>query len=540
MAKKQATAIDIGADSIKVARLEQTSSGIKIVNIGIGRYPRGEDVEVSDDIIIKTLRDVFLQIKIRSKSVAFSSPRSLASAKRLSFQTPSITDAELADMVELQAEVEIPFEASNAIYNHHNIQRTQDSVSAELVAVRKNDIERYMNIFREAGILPTMILPSTYATSVLALNQLADSETDHTTMVVDIGARRTDLCILRGDRMAFSRSFPLGGDQLTQAYAGELSLSFQDAEERKISSASLEGETPEPLVLQWAARLSEELQRSIQAFSRDMLGVEQIGNIWLCGASATIPGLVQYIADRLTIPASLWNPFSVFEVDASVELPEDLRYCFAVSLGLGTNVFTEHVGINLLPIEERQRKERAKQRIFTISYAAAAVMLIAGLAWGVINWKNTRNVQLESVSEKLADVRKDSERASTILIDELVMAKILSPRLSPLDILKELSEQFPDRTKVAFTNFSLDRTQKITLMVEANSQADLSELISKLDKSDLFEDVKSGVWSPREKGEKKEKRQIVQAQITCKLAKNADNQKKKKLTEQSSAMASAK
>ena len=63
MAKKQATAIDIGADSIKVARLEQTSSGIKIVNIGVGRYPRGEDVEVSDDIIIKTLRDVFSQMK---------------------------------------------------------------------------------------------------------------------------------------------------------------------------------------------------------------------------------------------------------------------------------------------------------------------------------------------------------------------------------------------------------------------------------------------------------------------------------------------
>jgi Tfp pilus assembly protein PilN len=64
----------------------------------------------------------------------------------------------------------------------------------------------------------------------------------------------------------------------------------------------------------------------------------------------------------------------------------------------------------------------------------------------------------------------------------------------------------------------LDRTQKITINVEANSHAEISDLISKLDRSGLFADVKSGQISTTEKQKGK---QILQAQITCKLSDNA-------------------
>jgi len=566
VAKKLATAIDIGTDAIKVVQLEYTSanfsfkkkssiirnteefshslSEVKIVNFGMGRYPRPNvNAEISDDTIVSTLRNVMSQANIKPKSVAISIPRALVTTKKLNFhtRTSALTDEEINEMVALQAEIEIPFGANNAIYNYHNIQKSSEGMSAELVAARKETIAWYMGILKSADLQVAQILPSTYAIGALALNQLASNSveagSENTTMVIDIGAEYTDLCIIRSNRIAFSRSFPIGGDLLTKAYVQEQGLSFEEAEEYKISNASLEEDAPversdipgigaaaptlrsaQGQAYEWAAKLSEELRRSIQAFSRDMLGAETVDSIWMCGCSAIIPGLDQYITDRLAIPTKLWNPFAAFETNLSAEPPEKLKYSFAVSLGLALNTFTHQVTVNLLPIEEVQRKEKAKQRIFTLSYAAAALILIVGVFVGVNKWVSSRNTQLEAINAKLQAVQKSLEQTKNLLTDDLVMTNALYPRVSPLDVLKELSEKFPDRTKIALTNFTLDRTQKITINVEANSHAEISNLISQLDRSGFFTEVKSGQIATTEKQKDK---QVLQAQITCKLADDA-------------------
>jgi len=533
VAKKLATAIDIGTSSVKVVQLENTSSGIRIVNFGMQSYPRPDaDAEISDDTIVSTLGDVLSQAKIKPKYVAISIPRALVTARKLNFhtQTSNLTDEEISEMVALQAEAEIPFGAGNAIYNHHNVQKSPEGLSAELVAARKETIEQYMNLFKSADLQIDSILPSTYAISSLALTQLAsnnvtpnheasEDRSENTTMVIDIGAEYTDMCILRGNRIVFSRSFPIGGDLLTKAYAQERELSFDEAEEYKISNASLERDSIAAApTYEWASRLSEELQRSIQAFGRDMLGVETVDSIWMCGSGAIIPGLDQYITDRLNISTELWNPLATFEVDLPEEPPENLKYSASVSLGLALNTFTNSVTINLLPIEETQRKEKAKQRLFTLSYAAAALIMIVGISVGTNTWIRSRNAQLEEVNADLLRVQNTSQQNKRLLTDDLVMTKMLSPRVSPLDILKELSEQFPDRAKIALTNFTLDRTQKVTINVEANSHAEISDLISKLGRSELFTDVRSGQISTTEKQKDK---QVLQAQVTCKLSDNA-------------------
>lgn len=547
MAKKLATAIDIGTDSVKVVQLQNTSSGINIVNFGMARYPRADaDAEVSDDVIVNTLRNVLSQAKIKAKSVVISIPRILVTAKKLNFhtQTSALTDEEINEMVALQAEVEIPFGAGNAIYNHHNIQKSPEGMSAELVAARKETIAWYMGILKSSDLQADAVLPSTYAVGALALNQLisdnvpatqeaVDERNGNTTMVIDIGAGYTDLCILRSNRIAFSRSFPIGGDLITKTYAKEQGLSFEDAEEYKIANASLESHAPAATpTYEWASKLSGELQRSIQAFGRDTLGFvsdantelrqkrrsERIDSIWMCGYGATIRGLDRYITDSLEIPTKLWNPLAAFESNLPEKPPESLKYSFAVSLGLALNTFTNQITVNLLPVEEAQRKEKAKQRFFTLSYAAAALILIVGIFVGVNSWISSRNIQLAEISAKLQNVQKSSEQNKNLLLDDLVMTTMLSPRISPLDVLKELSEQFPDRTKIALTNFTLDRTQKITINVEANSHTEISNLISKLGRSGLFTAVNAGQISTTEKQKDK---QVLQAQITCKLSDDA-------------------
>ena len=102
------------------------------------------------------------------------------------------------------------------------------------------------------------------------------------------------------------------------------------------------------------------------------------------------------------------------------------------------------------------------------------------------------------------------------------MTDLLAPRLSSLDILREFSTRFTDRTKVALTTLSLTRLDepdkaKITFNVEANSHQNISQLVSVMKQSGLFREIKQGQVTAAERS----KRSIFQVQISCNLASNA-------------------
>ncbi len=516
MPTKQVTAIDIGTNAVKVIELEETSSGMRMVNWGIAQYQYGAAGEVTDDVIIDRLSDVSTRTKMKPKSTVLSIPRSLVTVKKLVNLPSANTDDEIENIVNLQAEVAIPFGAGNAVYDYHNVQRSQDGASAELVATRRSDVERYMDILKAVGIRPSAIVPSAYASSALALSFLVNDDADSTTMVLDIGAGTTDLSILHRGRIAFSRSFSIGGNHLTQAYAREDNLSFEDAEEHKIASATLRDDSPPALLVEWASGLTEELRRSIQAFNRERIGEEQIDDIRLCGGAAMLPGLDKFITDSLQIPTTLWNPLSVLEPNVGAEPPNNLSYGFAVPLGLCVNYFTDKVAVNLLPREELERKAKKRQKMFALSYAAAALIFLIGVAWGGRAWVSSRNTRLYNLTTQLEETETVAKHSNALLTDDLIMAEMLLSRVSPLDVLLELTQKNPDRKKVAFTDFTLDRG-RIKLNAEASSDADASNVVSFLYKSKLFTNVKAGQFNTIERN----KKPVVQFQITCQLADRA-------------------
>ena len=104
----------------------------------------------------------------------------------------------------------------------------------------------------------------------------------------------------------------------------------------------------------------------------------------------------------------------------------------------------------------------------------------------------------------------------------MVIADLLTPRVSALDILRELSLRFSDRTKVAWTTFNITHLDeldkaKITFNVEAQSHEDVSEIIRVMDQSGIFIDIKSGDVSSVQR----DRKPIFQTQIACNLSSDA-------------------
>ena len=532
MAKNQVVSIDIGTSAIKLAQLEQTASGIRLVNAGIETYPNASPTtEIPTEVISETLQRLWRGISGRSTLVVLSIPRLSVTSRRLTNLPAAATEDQLSNLVSMQAETELPFRVEDAIYDYHGVHRSEDTISAELIAARGETVQQQIDYLKPLGLTPTGVLPSTLATSVLAgiVNHKNDSSAEMT-MVVDIGAGRTDFCLLADNVLRFSRSFPIGGNQLTHLYQQEMGSDFAVAERRKIMDAvlnqHLQATNPS---YEWADGLVAELQRSISGAKRELNLTEDriVREIWLCGGGARISGLTEYLADRLEVPVLHWNPLDAFkkvwdEQRSNIQSVDGFDDTLAVALGLGVNALTSQISLDLLPSEEKVKLTQAQQRKRTLMAVAAGFALIVGLGLGGLTWSRIHQAKIVALDGAIRNISQSEANAKRTLVKDLAMVNFLTPRASPLDIVRELSVRFDDRTKIAWTSLNITKLDdpekaKITFNIEAQSHQDVSQTISILAQSGAFTNIKSGQVTSIER----DKKPIFQVQITCNLAKDA-------------------
>ena len=542
MAKNQIISIDIGTSAIKLVQLEQTASGICLVNAGIEAYPHTDPAtEISAEIISETLQRLWGRVGGRSASVALSIPRLSVTSRRITNLPAAAAEDQLSNLVSMQAETELPFRVEDAIYDHHDVHHSENGISVELIAAKRETVQQQIDYLKPLGLTPTSVIPSALATSVLAgITSHKDSASAEMTMVVDIGAGRTDLCLMDGDALRFSRSFPIGGNHLTQLYQQETGGDFEVAERRKIMDAALDQQPQdaapssflESSTHQWAEGLVAELMRSINGAKRELNLTEDriVDEIWLCGGSARISGLTDYIADRLEIPTLHWNPLDAFtevwdEQHSNAQSVDGFSDTLAVALGLGVNALTSKIALDLLPSEEKVKLTQAQQRKRTLMAVAAGLVLLVGLGLGGLTRSRIHQAKITTLDGAIRNISQAESNAKRTLTKDLAIVNLLAPRVSPLDIARELSVRFADRTQVAWTTLNISRLDdleraKITFNIEAQSHQDVSQTISAMAQSGVFTNIKSGQVTSIERN----KKPIFQAQITCNLAKDAIQQ----------------
>ena len=412
-------------------------------------------------------------------------------------------------------------------------------MSVELIAARREAVQKQIDYLKPLGILPRAVLPSSLAICVLAAMQLNGNSSDQRIMVVDIGASRTDLCVMRESVLQFSRSFPAGGDLLTRHYQSETGGDFASAETIKIANAGLDepsqSSTPTHL---WADEfLTEKLKRSIGAAGRELelTEGELVREIWLCGGGAQIPGLSNYVATQLQIPTRLWNPLDALtssspnqtvvnrdELQPTLQSIEGFGGSLAVSLGLGVNALTRQITLDLLPKEEKAKLTQAEKKSQMLMGIAAGAVLLFGLVLGGLAYRASHQSKISDLDDRIWSIKGTESSAKKALVKDLTIADLLTPRSSPLDIFREFSIRFADRTKIAWTNWNisnLDQPEKakIVFSVEASSHQEISKMLSVMAQSGLVKDIKSGQITSIER----DKKQISLVQVTCNLSPEA-------------------
>ena len=339
--------LDIGSNNIKIVELKRTSNGLLLQAYGSIETPKGASKSESQadlEEIATATRKLMKEIHVTTNKVVVGLPESVVFTRVV--ELPVMSDQELKTAMRWEAEQFIPIPLKDVKYDYEVVKRptkeskdSKDKMSVFFVAVPNTTIERYLKIMKVAALEPV-----SFETELLALVRSLSPEgnASPSTLIINIGAETTDLCIVSKGNIAFTRSIFSGGNALSKAIAQELGFEMTQAEEYKKSYGLLENELEgkiQEIIKPIFDVIVGEVERGL-LFYQTHHPTDSVKRIILCGGTAKLPGIVMYLAGALDLEVQLgdpWNNVKKGSPDLAKKLEEHAPL-YAVAVGLAMRV----------------------------------------------------------------------------------------------------------------------------------------------------------------------------------------------------------
>lgn len=303
--------IDIGSKTIKVVELKKDGDFWRLKGSGIVAYsgPSPDMIEDGKDaaVLVSSIQKLFKEAKISTKDVHIALPEAQVFSRTINF--PLLTDQEVESAIKWEAEQYIPIRTEDAIVQHLVLERRENmtpaGVSVLLVAAQRVLVEKYINTLQMAGLNIVGV-----ETELLALvRSLAPA--GQTVMIVDFGARSTDIAIAKDAKLVFSRSIPTAGDAFTRAVAQGLGMESVQAEEYKraygLSESQMEGKV-RGILGPVFSMVADEMKKAVHFYETEEKG-ERPELIILSGGSSNMPEGIVSLSQILGVEVLVGNPF---------------------------------------------------------------------------------------------------------------------------------------------------------------------------------------------------------------------------------------
>ncbi|HEY2986864.1 MAG TPA: type IV pilus assembly protein PilM [Candidatus Binatia bacterium] len=334
-------ALDIGSSSIKMVEAAVEKNGYRVINVGIVPLPATaiqNNMVADKDVVVRAIQNLVQNHGIKAAQVISAVPGRVAIIKKI--QLPAQGEEELDANVEFQASQVIPdtLENVNLDYQVLDYVETDNKIDVLLVAVKKEIINSYTQVIKDAGLTPTIIDIDYFAMENM-YEISYEPEMTGVVGLIHVGARYTSINVLKHGVSAFTGDLPVGGEAFTEALVHALQLSYDQAETLKVTGQS-EGKRAaevETLLKPTADYLAAEISRTLSLY-RAMADEEGIHRIYLSGGSAQVPGLARIFAERLGVEVELSDPFRGFTLTRNIDRDSLANAGPALAVGAGLSI----------------------------------------------------------------------------------------------------------------------------------------------------------------------------------------------------------
>ena len=320
--------LDIGSRSIKAAEISESKRGRELKRFGITEIPHGaiEDGTINDpESLAESIRQLFKAYNIKERNVAISIGGYSVIVKKIAVQT--MDEAQLQETIHFEAEQYIPFDISDVNLDFQILGENEtnpNQMNVFLVAAKKEMVNDYVNLANLAGLNPCIV-----DVEAFALQNIFEANYDTGDVniaLIDIGASKTSLNILKGNNSVFMRDVSLGCMQINQKVISLIDCSYDEAEQLKfgadsnrLSADDLKGITSS-VVADWCTEIRRALDFFYSTYPDD-----QIKRIILSGGGANVADFRDLLAVEASAEVETINPFKNLYVDDDQFDPEFIK-----------------------------------------------------------------------------------------------------------------------------------------------------------------------------------------------------------------------
>lgn len=311
--KDHLVGLDIGSSFIKVAEIKVTGKGNVLNKFGMMQIAPGTIVEgrvIDMKGLANDIKTLFKSQKIREKNVAISTGGHSVVIKTITI--PSKAGKALQDTVYSEAEQYIPYDVDDVNIDYQGLGPSEfsaDQMNLLLVAVKKDLVAEYIELIQMAGLKPKIIDVDTFALQN-AYEILPYESQDKITLLVDIGASKMSLNILKGNSSLLMRDTVSGTNQIFEAITDQFEIPFHEADQivngeaSDIVSQDKLQEIKMRTAQSWCAEISEVIH-TYQSGTND----EKVEKIILSGGGVFVEEFKDFLLSELDSDVSIINPF---------------------------------------------------------------------------------------------------------------------------------------------------------------------------------------------------------------------------------------
>jgi len=439
---KVSLGIDIRGGLLCFAMLRKWLGRVQLLSWGVEEL--GADEEGRDAALKERLEGLLSQLPVRPEYVTVGLPRRLVTMRSVSM--PAVEEEELKGIVDYEVERHIPFPLEEAHYDFQLLEKNAGTATVLVAAARKDEIGKYLALLQEAGIKPTALGISTFASfNALCYNQGRGSMP--VTAFIDLRNGEAEIGLAKGRILRYCRYLTLGPAAPQDALLPELSGLL----------ARLEAEGT----------------------------LLKAGRISLSGAGGGRGDLLHHLAERTGLEVEYFHPFQrikAWGVDSHA------AQSLGAAVGLALNgLVVLPIRIDLLPAEMApSRREPGLAMIFRL----LALIIALGMVYGVSGaiWERralaTLTVTVERMKADAAKVEQLKGEVARLETQIAALEKVDRGEMRKLDVLRELFQILPKG--VTLTLFTVEGREA---RIGGSITGSASNLISILEESPLFENA---------------------------------------------------
>ena len=413
--------VDFGAGSLKLAEFEiNEAGGLLLKNFVIKSLGlEGSQEATREKTILTALQEVLAEKKFNAKSVNVCAPGFHVFSKFV--KLPPVDAAKVGQIIQYEAQQNVPFPLSEVVWDYQILgSAASGELEVLLVAIKSDIVEGLFRLADQAKLKLQLCDASPAALCNAFRYNYGDLE--DCTMLLDIGAKTSNLLFFEKGKV-FSRSINLGANTITQDFANEAKLKFDEAEKIKIAEGfvSLGGAYEEPdnphqaaiskIARQFMTKLHIQVNQTMQ-FYRGQQGGSAPQRLFLSGGASIMPYTAQFFAEKLNVPVEYFNPFRNVQIDPAVNLEELSRVAHGMGevVGLGLrNLANCPVEMNLMPESTLRWQSFNQKKPYIVASVFSLVLVLFAIGFLFQKLAVNKENEVANLDPKVQELNNKSD-----------------------------------------------------------------------------------------------------------------------------------